>query len=397
MWPASGKGVPTFAPLVILASGLYYDASAYLASPVPLAAQPGTVYEGQRSGQPVGLFTVQTAREVNDNWLALGTWHEGIETSRPAVARQGRGRASESDSDERPILHKHAGSESPTTPTTTTTPPAAPPPSPASATAPPPPASQPASEEPPPDSNRPVLRRGKPTGTVSEDIPAEIAKAIKSTPLPASPKTSPQPVPPAPKVMVAVSDAQSSDERSFLLPWKAEDEVPLTKKAVALAQQEITKWAAFRQQTRGAWPLEDVQVKFFDLMLDNNPEIVLTARQPAVETTGRTGTRRAPARKAKETSEAPPAPPLGDVYITLVARTDLDGNLRTLFTSVTDARHLDVSPRLELIDAVDADGEGYGELLFHKIWGASSPLEGNVVLYRVGPDGLVELFDSSGQ
>ncbi len=83
------------------------------------------------------------------------------------------------------------------------------------------------------------------------------------------------------------------------------------------------------------------------------------------------------------------------MYVTLVARGDLDGNLRTLFSNITDARHLDVSPRLELLDAVDADGEGYGELLFHKVWGASTPLEGNVVLYRVGPDNLVELFDAS--
>jgi hypothetical protein len=195
--------------------------------------------------------------------------------------------------------------------------------------------------------------------------------------------------------MLAVSDAQpSQDQRSFLLNWTAQEESQLTTKAVALAQQEIAKWAQFRQQKRGEWPLQDVQVKFFDLLMDNYPEVVLTARQPAGAAPKPTSRRATRASQKSGASEAPTeAAP--DVYVTLVARGDLDGNLRTLFSNITDARHLDVSPRLELLDAVDADGEGYGELLFHKVWGASTPLEGNVVLYRVGPDNLVELFDAS--
>jgi hypothetical protein len=50
----------------------------------------------------------------------------------------------------------------------------------------------------------------------------------------------------------------------------------------------------------------------------------------------------------------------------LIARTNLEGELRKLFFSQTDSRHLDVSPRMELIDAVDADGDGRGELLFRR-------------------------------
>jgi len=47
--------------------------------------------------------------------------------------------------------------------------------------------------------------------------------------------------------------------------------------------------------------------------------------------------------------------------ITLIARTNLEGELRKLFFSETDSAHLDVAPRMELIDAVDADGDGRGE------------------------------------
>ena len=49
---------------------------------------------------------------------------------------------------------------------------------------------------------------------------------------------------------------------------------------------------------------------------------------------------------------------------------------------------LDVSPRLELVDAVDADGDRRGELLFRRIRESSSEF----VLYRVGTGSLIELF-----
>ena len=51
--------------------------------------------------------------------------------------------------------------------------------------------------------------------------------------------------------------------------------------------------------------------------------------------------------------------------ITLVARTDTS-NLRELYLGITDKYHLDLTPRLELIDVVDADGDGRGELLFSR-------------------------------
>jgi len=41
-------------------------------------------------------------------------------------------------------------------------------------------------------------------------------------------------------------------------------------------------------------------------------------------------------------------------------RTNLEGELRKLFFSETDSAHLDVAPRMELIDAVDATAMGGG-------------------------------------
>ena len=51
-------------------------------------------------------------------------------------------------------------------------------------------------------------------------------------------------------------------------------------------------------------------------------------------------------------------------FVTLIAQPDLYGSLLVLFKSVTDAAHLDDSPRMRLVDAVDALADNRGELLF---------------------------------
>ena len=75
----------------------------------------------------------------------------------------------------------------------------------------------------------------------------------------------------------------------------------------------------------------------------------------------------------------------------LVARDDMYGDLHKVFASVTDTKHFDVLSRLELIDAVDADGDGRGELLFRQVSDAGSAF----VLYRVIGDRLWPLFQGA--
>jgi hypothetical protein len=73
-----------------------------------------------------------------------------------------------------------------------------------------------------------------------------------------------------------------------------------------------------------------------------------------------------------------------------VARTDIYGNLQKLYSGVTDRFHLDVTPRLELIDVVDADGDGRGELLFRE----TSDAGNGYLIYRATADRLWKMFDS---
>ena len=78
-------------------------------------------------------------------------------------------------------------------------------------------------------------------------------------------------------------------------------------------------------------------------------------------------------------------------YITVAAWEEIDESLRKIFTQVTDDHHLDVYPRLEIIDAIDARGNGRGELLFR----AFGDQGNRFVLYHPGPDSLELLFDSA--
>ena len=72
---------------------------------------------------------------------------------------------------------------------------------------------------------------------------------------------------------------------------------------------------------------------------------------------------------------------------------DIDGNPTRLLASVADAAKLDITPRLELIDAVDVDGDGYAELLFRS-WGLD---ERGFVIYGVGHGTVTRVFEGATQ
>jgi hypothetical protein len=118
---------------------------------------------------------------------------------------------------------------------------------------------------------------------------------------------------------------------------------------------------------------ENTQFRVFDVWGNNQPVMILSAEAHFPPAPG--------ADKAPETYS-----------ITLVARTDIYGNLRKVYSGVTDRFHLDVTPRLELIDAVDADGDGRGELLFRETTDAGD----GYVIYRPTADKLWKMFDSLG-
>jgi hypothetical protein len=120
---------------------------------------------------------------------------------------------------------------------------------------------------------------------------------------------------------------------------------------------------------------EDVQLRVFDLGNVNEAELVLTAK----------------ARMPQSPHQKQPANPDLQYMITIVARQDVNGDLHKALANITDTQHLDAIPRLELIDAVDVDGDGRGELLFREVSEAGTAF----VVYRVIGDRLYPLFQGT--
>jgi len=188
----------------------------------------------------------------------------------------------------------------------------------------------------------------------------------------------------------AISDANGPDPRPYAYTLKPEEEEKLRKKLLALASDEVRARAAqlsnepaglhSARPSSGLAPhaklpqpgFEEVQLRVFDLSDSNEPVLVLTTKAHM------------PSRPNATSADLA-------YIVTLVARNDIYGELHKAFASITDTQHLDVLPRLELIDAVDADGDGRGELLFRQISDAGKAF----VLYRVIGDRLWPLFQGT--
>lgn len=181
------------------------------------------------------------------------------------------------------------------------------------------------------------------------------------------------------KELVAISDATNTTSRDLKFPFTAEEQTKWTQQLVQLAERQIA--AAQKLPASAPLPvLADYQFHAFDLDQDNEPEMVLTGRMAAQPP--QAGSRRRPAQAARP-----------ETYVALVARIDLDNNVRRIFSSVTDSDRLDIVGRMQFLDAVDADGDGHGELLFRRITRDGSSYQ----VYRAGADQLWKLFDSASQ
>ncbi len=401
--PKGNKG--RLIPIAIMMDGKFYDAGSYKATPVPMALDFDIVYEGLRAGVSQGIFTITQPGQLNHVWIAEGTWlpagakapEKSKKYSAPVIE----------DKDAPPVLHRRSektaegGTDSKDKDEDQPSTPPAKPPAPETAKAPAPPetAKTSASDEPIEDPNRPRLRRGKPNsnarrepfttfdaltdtapGTSSTSSGKADAKAARS------PDTLPQIV-----TIPAISDAGGPDPRPYTYDVKPAEEAIYRNKMLALAAAQLRGQAGAAEKEPGptrkksssrkssgkssalsAPDFDDVSLRIFDLSNSNEPVLVLSAKT------------RPPAAGATGSIEEPKE-------ITLIARTNLEGEVQKLFFAQTDSRHLDVAPRMELIDAVDADGDGRGELLFRRTFDGGSAY----AIYRVTADGLWPLFEGT--
>ncbi len=194
------------------------------------------------------------------------------------------------------------------------------------------------------DPNRPNLHHGKPTSAMTEaDLP-------RLTGLPSNLHQT-----------VAVSDAVNRDPHPFTLAWDDEAQhQAILQKLQAMAQTQLAAYSptpatapkspaagvkktatTARTQKPAApphQPLLDEELKAYTLSYGGAPTYVYTAN------TGGTG---AALR-----------------YVTIVVQADGNGDLKPAIQSVTDAAHLDRTPRMQFVDVVDAEASNRASLLF---------------------------------
>jgi hypothetical protein len=348
----ASNGQASLMPIAIKVADKYYDASVYRADPYPLALSQNTVYEAERAGESVGLFTVTRVHQMKDYWVGLGRWQTNRELRPPDKnVRSDRPDRPPGPADERPVLRKAKPSPDSPNPASTAGPQLKP-------------------ETPPPDSDpdRPLLRRAQPVSppTSSEPsppTPAPLANA-RGQATSSFPKV---------ELLAAISDAGGPPPHSYVLPLKGADRDRYQLRMCQMAYDAIRKFAAARPQHKPADPaaLTNVQFRAYNVLSSHEPDLVLTASLPELLPRGATSDFR--------------------YFVTLTARVDMYGETRPLFAEVTDSTRLDASPRMELIDVVDAEGSGSGQLLFRRV----SDTGYSFVLYRIGLDKLWPLFEGA--
>ena len=118
----AANGKASLVPIAILVDGKFWDATAYKADPIPMALEPGTVYEAERAGNSLGLFTVNSALHSNavnvqSPWLGTGSWvPEGSEKPKTALAAEKAPIGIET-TDEPPRLTRRESPPQPSAPT----------------------------------------------------------------------------------------------------------------------------------------------------------------------------------------------------------------------------------------------------------------------------------------
>jgi hypothetical protein len=349
-------------PITILDEGKYYDASIYRASPVPMAIDSGVVYDILKSGELVGTFVTGASTQQKNRWYGLGTFKAHSESNEPQVAKT-------SDIEVKEPEVGHPNIYVPGKKKDKKDKDQAPPP-------------QPKPDDKPPDTStadadpdRPRLKKGGSPTVFKEGNNEEVARVDNDPNRPklrrptqgeqkeAAGKSDPLAIFKSPELhtMVAVSDEYGAEPRSYAFQLKPDEEKSYRTALQKLATEDIAKYQKGLTKTVS---LSDIAFRWFDLNGNNAPILIFSASS----SDGRKRT-----------------------YITEVARAEIDNNVRKLFSSITDTDHLDVYPRLELVDAVDADGDGRGDLLFR----AHDDSGSRYVLYHAAPDSLNLLFDGA--
>ncbi len=409
-------------PICVYDGQQLQDAGIYLARPQPLALDPETEYKIKQNGKTVGLFDIAGAAQEQGLWVGHGQWKALVARPTPeqlaeAAKRRAAAWKDEDNADsDKPILHRRQGSEDSGN---------------NQGQGPPPDPNRPtlhrtdtngtdsgnsgdAGNAPPPDPNRPTLQRA-PDNTANnngssnspdqpklhkknqddeESFVTPLANIDPNRPRLMRGQVSTFDADVTPKLMgmpldmnqqVAVSDARNSPDHPWSFSWaNPDDEKKMQADLEEIARKDLgieppppppapkskhttsthTKTAA--PPPPPPPPLLVEQFRVFELEYGSGATMVIEAH------TAGTGA--------------------DEKFITLIAQPDLYGGLVVLFKNITDAAHLDQTPRMRLIDPVDAMDDNRGELLFE----LRGQTQRQFALYRVLRGSATQIFSTTG-
>jgi len=413
-WTGDDLKHPTAArlvPVTLFINGHLEDAGVYLAQPMPFAIQTGDVYSIEDAGQPEGTLDIDYARKIftrhaggDDNpigaWYGYGVYaplapvpkapplkpstqlsvivgsndddrphFAGKQPGQPdtAAAPSTSSTSTTSDDPDRPHMTRRDGSSDPNAPNATTTA--------STGTVPDDDPDRPTLRHRDPkevekknkkesgsgvtpmdtslndDPNRPLLHRGKPIGV---NAPPELTT-----------------LPLALHQIAAVSDAANRDPHLFAREWDSPtDRADTLAQIETLAQTRVAQylitWRLTPPQLAGAnTPASDTpaHTKVSHVRLPQAPppppappQLLLEQLTPFTLSYGGLPTFVYQAQSPLATG--------GPVYITLIAQRLPSGELQIALSNLTDAAHLDRTPWLRLVDAVDPDWSHRASLLF---------------------------------
>lgn len=399
-------------PITIYDGDQLQDAGVYLARPQPLALQSEVEYQLKQDGKTIGLFDIKDAGQQGGAWVGFGDWKD---LPHPKAVKPAKiDEDSDWSADDKPVLHRRkkaadkGGSPSPGPGGSSGSGDTAP------ATDP----DRPTLHRPdtagdqeksqagtaPIDPDRPVMKKPeeqKPVNPAAEtahvDSLPDVSdpdrpRLVRGKPENSGPQVTPtlMGLPPDMEQAIAVSDARNIPDHPWVFTWaNPDDEDKMKAQMEDLARQSLgltpppapatpakttskttTTHRASKKPAAPAPPpapaaLSDEQFRVFELAYGSGATMVLSA------STGGALSQ--------------------EKFVTLVAQPDLYGNVLVILKSVTDGPHLDDTPQMRLVDAVDALDDNRGELLFE----LRGETQRQFALYRVLRGEATKLFVSS--
>jgi len=370
-------------PVSLFINGKLEDAAVYLARPVPFALTSGNVYELDQAGVALGTLDLAFARHMaasgaaatpyDDGWFGYGKFVPPT-PPKPSTLRPSKTLGvinGLDDDDDRPHFSARSaqpGSGDAATPTSgapasSTGTPAADPDRPTLRRRSPQDAAKNTADQPDANSavaslnddpSRPLLHRGKPVSALTDaDIP-------KLAGLPADQDL---------HQMVAVSDAANRPPHDFSRAWQdeAEHQAILAKMQAAARAQLAAYETANAPAAPAAKPLPPdtrrINSKLRRTVVQETPPPPAPTPEPLLDEQlkGYTLSYGGAATYVYTAHTGGLGPTL--CFVTLVAQVDMNGEPQIAIKSVTDATHLDRTPRMRLVDAVDAEASNRASLL----------------------------------